>query len=39
VEYILEDKAGQFWFGGRGNEGVYRQDGKSMTNLKPIIFL
>src|SRR5688500_317361 len=35
VEYILEDKAGHFWFGGRGNEGVYRYDGKSMTNLKP----
>lgn len=35
VEYILEDKAGQFWFGGRGNEGVYRYDGTSITNLKP----
>ena len=35
VEYILEDKVGHFWFGGRGNEGVYRYDGKSMTNLKP----
>jgi ligand-binding sensor domain-containing protein len=35
VEYILEDKAGNFWFGGRGNEGVYRYDGKSITNLKP----
>lgn len=35
VEYILEDKAGHFWFGGRGNKGVYRYDGKSMTNLKP----
>jgi ligand-binding sensor domain-containing protein len=35
VEYILEDKAGHFWFGGRGNKGVYRYDGKSITNLNP----
>jgi ligand-binding sensor domain-containing protein len=35
VEYILEDKAGNFWFGGRVNEGVFRYDGKSLTNLKP----
>ena len=34
VEYILEDKAGNIWFGGRGNEGVYLYDGKSVTNLK-----
>lgn len=34
VEYILEDKVGSFWFGGRGNEGVFRYDGKSLTNLK-----
>jgi ligand-binding sensor domain-containing protein len=34
VEYILEDKAGHFWFGGRGNKGVYRYDGNSITNLK-----
>lgn len=34
VEYILEDKAGNYWFGGRGNEGVFRYDGKSLTNLK-----
>jgi ligand-binding sensor domain-containing protein len=34
VERILEDKAGNLWFGGRNNEGVYRYDGKSITNLK-----
>ncbi len=35
VEYIFEDKAGNIWFGGRGNEGVFRYDGKSITNLNP----
>ena len=35
AEYILEDKAGNIWFGGRGNKGVFRYDGKSITNLKP----
>jgi ligand-binding sensor domain-containing protein len=34
AEYILEDNAGNIWFGGRGNEGVFRYDGKSITNLK-----
>lgn len=34
VERILEDKAGNIWFGGRGNEGVYRYDGTSVTNFK-----
>lgn len=34
VEHILEDKAGNIWFGGRSNEGVYRYDGKSITNFK-----
>lgn len=34
VEYILEDKAGNVWFGGRVNKGVFRYDGKSITNLK-----
>ena len=34
VEHILEDKAGNIWFGGRTNEGVYRYDGKSVTKLK-----
>ncbi len=43
MEYIFEDKAGIFWFGGRCNKGVFRYDpsaslrarGKSITNLKP----
>src|SRR4029077_6661254 len=34
VEYILEDKAGNIWFGGRVNDGVFCYDGKSLTNLK-----
>ena len=34
AERILEDKAGNIWFGGRGTEGVFRYDGKSVTNLK-----
>jgi len=34
VERILEDKSGNIWFGGRSNEGVFRYDGKSLTNLK-----
>jgi len=34
MERILGDKAGNIWFGGRTNEGVYRYDGKSVTNLK-----
>lgn len=34
VEYILEDKAGNIWFGGRGNEGVFRYDGQAITHLK-----
>jgi ligand-binding sensor domain-containing protein len=34
VEHILEDRAGNLWFGGRTNEGVYRYDGKSVSNLK-----
>jgi ligand-binding sensor domain-containing protein len=35
MEYILEDKAGNFWFGGRCNAGVFRYDGKTITHLKP----
>jgi len=35
VETILEDNAGNFWFGGRCNPGVYRYDGKSVSHLKP----
>lgn len=34
VEHILEDKAGNIWFGGRANEGVFRYDGKSVINIK-----
>jgi ligand-binding sensor domain-containing protein len=34
AERILEDKAGNIWFGGRANEGVYRYDGKAVTHLK-----
>jgi ligand-binding sensor domain-containing protein len=34
AEHILEDKAGNIWFGGRTNEGVYRYDGKSITKFK-----
>ena len=34
VERILEDNAGNIWFGGRTNEGVNRYDGKSVTNFK-----
>lgn len=35
MEYILEDNAGIIWFGGRCNVGVFRYDGKTITNLKP----
>lgn len=35
VEYILEDKGGNIWFGGRVNKGVFRYDGKSIIILKP----
>lgn len=34
AEKILEDKAGNIWFGGRGNEGIYRYDGKSISHIK-----
>lgn len=34
IERMLEDKEGNIWFGVRSNEGVYRYDGKSVTNLK-----
>lgn len=33
VERILEDKAGNIWFGSRTDKGVYRYDGKSLTHL------
>lgn len=35
IETILEDKAGNLWFGGRCNSGIFRYDGKSITNLRP----
>ena len=34
AERILEDNAGNIWFGGRTNEGVYRYDGKSVINIE-----
>jgi ligand-binding sensor domain-containing protein len=34
MERMLEDKAGNIWFGGRVNEGVFRYDGKSVINIK-----
>ncbi len=34
IERMLEDKDGNIWFGGRNNVGVYRYDGKSITNFK-----
>lgn len=34
VERILEDNAGNIWFGGRTNDGVFRFDGKSVTKFK-----
>jgi ligand-binding sensor domain-containing protein len=34
AEYVLEDNEGNIWFGGRANEGVFRYDGKSVTNFK-----
>jgi len=34
AERILEDNAGNIWFGGRTNEGVFRYDGKSVINFK-----
>lgn len=33
IEKILEDNAGNFWFGGRCHDGVYRYDGKSFTKF------
>lgn len=35
VEYVLEDRAGNLWLGGRGNAGVFRFDGKSITRFYP----
>jgi ligand-binding sensor domain-containing protein len=35
IESILEDKTGDIWFGGRGTEGLFRFDGKSLTSYTP----
>jgi len=34
VENILEDAAGNLWFGGRVNQGVFRYDGQSIAHYK-----
>ncbi len=34
VERVFEDKAGNIWLGGRTNKGVYRYDGKTITNFE-----
>jgi ligand-binding sensor domain-containing protein len=34
IEKIVEDNAGNFWFGGRCHDGVYRYDGKSVAYFK-----
>jgi ligand-binding sensor domain-containing protein len=34
AERILEDNAGNIWFGGRSTEGVFCYDGKTITNFK-----
>lgn len=34
VEKLLVDNVGNIWFGGRTNKGVFRYDGKTLTNLK-----
>jgi ligand-binding sensor domain-containing protein len=34
LEKVLEDNAGNFWFGGRCHDGVYRYDGKSITKIE-----
>ena len=34
AERMLEDRAGNLWFGSRTNEGVFRYDGKSISRLK-----
>ena len=36
VERVLEDNTGIIWLGGRTNEGVFRYDGNSLTNPKPM---
>lgn len=34
LEKMLEDQAGNIWFGGRVNEGVFRYDGTTVTQVK-----
>ena len=34
IGYLKEDNKGNIWLGSRINEGVFRYDGKSVTNLK-----
>ena len=33
IEKIIEDRAGNFWLGGRCHDGIYRYDGKSFTKF------
>lgn len=35
TESIFQDKDGNIWFGGRGTEGVFCYDGKTLQNFKP----
>jgi ligand-binding sensor domain-containing protein len=35
VESVLEDGAGNIWFGGRSTEGIFCFDGKSLNSIKP----
>lgn len=34
MERMLEDNAGNIWFGGRGHGGVFRYDGKTVTKIQ-----
>lgn len=39
AERIFEDQAGNIWFGGRTNAGVFRYDGKAVTSFPlPVLF-
>lgn len=35
VEALLEDRFGNIWFGGRTTDGLFKFDGKELTNLNP----
>ena len=37
IESIFQDNNGNIWFGGRRTVGVFRYDGKTLTNFKPDI--